>query len=199
MNRKIDELIKYAQSKLITEVAAHDFNHSQRVMKIASIIGEKLNADINIIQAAAITHDVIDKKVAFDVEMAKKELKEKLQQLEYSTQDIEHIFSIIENVSFSNGTVPRTVEGKIVQDADRLEAIGAIAIARTFAYGGTKNRPIYDKDDSSNSIQHFYDKLFKLKDMLNTKEAKQIAENRHKIMEDYVNQFFSEWNLEDIK
>ena len=98
-------------------------------------------------------------------------------------------------ISFSKGNIPFSLEGKIVQDADRLDALGAIGIARTFAYGGKNERMIYnpDKNDNMDSISHFYNKLLKLKDFMNTKEAKKIAENRTQYMNEYLNNFYNEW------
>lgn len=198
---KINQVIAYAKEKLSTEVAAHDFYHSQRVMDIATIIGNKTSQEVDmaIIKVASITHDVIDKKVALDVSKATRELKDKLTELAYTTSQIDHVLDIIENMSYSTGRIPKTLEGKIVQDADRLEAIGAIAIARTFAYGGKKERLIYEEGNESCSIAHFYEKLLLLKDMMNTEVGREIAIERHRFMELYLKQFYKEWHLEDIK
>jgi len=198
MNR-IKQVEIYAKELLVTEKAAHDFSHSERVMKIAVYIGEKLNADLDIIKVAALTHDIIDKKVTNDVNQASVDLISKLSSIGYQKEEIGHVFSIIENMSYSSGRIPKTLEGKIVQDADRLEAVGAISIARAFAYGGKMDRIIYAKDDDNCSIAHFYDKLLKLKDMMNTDIAKEIAIKRHKIMEAYLVNFFDEWNLKDLE
>lgn len=198
---QLDQLIEYAKAQLSNEVAAHDFYHSHRVMEIAVSLGHKVeeDVDIDIIAAASITHDVIDKKVAHDVEEASNSLVAYLGELKYSTSQINHIMEIIENMSYSTGRIPKTLEGKIVQDADRLEAVGAIAIARTFAYGGKKERLIYEEGNESCSIAHFYEKLLLLKDMMNTEVAREIAIERHQFMETYLEQFYKEWRLEDIK
>lgn len=195
---KIKQVELYAKEMLVTEKAAHDFAHSDRVMKIAVLIGEKLDADLEIIKIAALTHDIIDKKVAGNVLDASNALRHKLESLGYLTLQIDHVFDIIENMSYSSGKIPESLEGKIVQDADRLEAVGAISIARAFAYGGKMDRMIYQEDNANCSIAHFYDKLLKLKDMMNTDIAKSIAERRHKVMEEYLDNFYKEWNLEDI-
>lgn len=195
---KLKQVKMYAREMLETEKAAHDFSHSERVMKIALHIGKKLNADLEIISVAAITHDIIDKKVTDNVRKTTLELRNELKRIGYHQDQIEHVFSIIEHMSYSSGRIPESLEGKIVQDADRLEAVGAISIARAFAYGGKMNRVIYSKDNDNCSIAHFYDKLLKLKDMMNTSIAKNIAEKRHSIMEKYLDDFFSEWNLEDL-
>jgi len=196
---KIKQVEAYAQEMLQSEKTAHDFSHSCRVMKIAVYIGEKLDADIEIIKIAALTHDIIDKKVTDDVEQTTMKLKNKLSSIGYQEEQIKEVLNIIENISFSSGKIPESLEGKIVQDADRLEAVGAISIARAFAYGGKMNRSIYEENNDDCSIAHFYDKLLKLKDMMNTTIAKEIAKKRHIIMEEYLENFFNEWNLKDIE
>lgn len=123
---------------------------------------------------------------------------QKLLSIGYTNSQVDHVLDIIQNMSYSSGKTPKTLEGKIVQDADRLEAVGAIAIARTFAYGGKLNRLIYKEGDEDCGIAHFYNKLLLLKDRMHTGTAKQIAESRHKFMEEYLTQFYKEWNLEDL-
>ena len=107
---------------------------------------------------------------------------------------------IIENVSYSKGNTPSSLEGKIVQDADRLDALGAIGIARTFAYGGNNNRLIYSpgSNDDSDSVYHFYDKLFKLTELMNTANAKEVAIKRTKFMKEYLTRFYAEWEGKDL-
>lgn len=190
----------YAIKQLTTEVTAHDFSHSLRVMKLAKYIGENIGQDVDleIISVAALTHDIIDKKVVNDVDKAVKMLSDELLEIGYGVDQVKHILGIIQNMSYSSGKTPDTLEGKIVQDADRLEAVGAIAIARTFAYGGKLNRTIYSEEDSESGIAHFYDKLLLLKDKMHTEIAKSIAESRHQFMLDFLSQFYKEWNLEDI-
>lgn len=198
---KLQKVKDYAQNKLITEVTAHDFSHSLRVMKIANHIGEKVTGDVDleIINIAGLTHDIVDKKVAPNVEAAVKNLAEELLIIGYTSSQVDHVLNIIQNLSFSSGKTPNTLEGKIVQDADRLEAIGAIAIARTFAYGGKLNRPIYEEGNENSGIAHFYDKLLLLKNRMHTEIGKEIALSRHKFMEGYLSQFHKEWNLQDIE
>src|SRR5690606_1250922 len=119
-----------------------------------------------------------------------------LAQFSLAIEQVDHLCQIIEEQSFSakKGPMP-TLEGKIVQDADRLEALGAIGIARCFAYGGKKGRPIYDPEstDGQHSIQHFYDKLLKIKEVMNTETGKKLAEERHRFMEAFLEQFYKEW------
>lgn len=198
---KLQKVEKYTYKKLNTEVTAHDFSHSLRVMKIAKYIGEKTIADVDleIIQIAGLTHDIIDRKVAPNVEEAIRNLSKELVIIGYTEHQVEHVLGIIQNISYSSGNIPKTLEGKIVQDADRLEAIGAIAIARTFAYGGKLNRLIYEEGDEYCSIAHFYDKLLLLSEQMHTDIGKHIALSRHKFMEDYLDQFYKEWNLEDLE
>lgn len=198
---KLQKVKEYAYNKLITEVTAHDFSHSLRVMKIANYIGEnlKMDVDLEIIKVAGLTHDIIDKKVAPNIDEAIKSLSKELLIIGYTNSQVEHVLDIIQNISYSSGKIPMTLEGKIVQDADRLEAIGAIAIARTFAYGGRLNRRIYEEGDENCSIAHFYDKLLLLKESMHTDIGKQIALSRHKFMKEYLIQFYKEWDLEDLE
>jgi len=200
MNR-IEQVIEYSRKKLINEIVAHDFSHSERVMKTAEYIGKNCGevVDLEVIKIAGITHDIIDKKVALDIDLEIDELSKFLLNIGYNQNQVKQVFDIISNMSFSSGRIPSTIEGKIVQDADRLEAIGAISIARAFAYGGKLNRVIYEEDNNNSSIGHFYEKLLLLKDMMNTDIGKQLAIKRHEFMESYLNQFFIEWNLEDLK
>jgi uncharacterized protein len=196
---KIKEVEQYAREKLVTEVTAHDFEHTSREFKMATHIGKKLNADIEVIQVASLTHDIIDKKVSSNIVESKDDIIRKLTSLGYESLFIKHVFSIIENMSYSSGRTPESLEGKIVQDADRIDAIGAIAIARAFAYGGAMNRKIYEEGSAECSIAHFYDKLLLLKENLNTDIAKEIAISRHTFMEDYLTQFHKEWKFKDTQ
>jgi uncharacterized protein len=191
------ELIKqYVRMKLQDEHTGHDYYHSIRVMNNAMRISENMNVDTALIQVCCLVHDLIDYKVVEDINQAKKDLVAILLQAEYSTEEIDRIFEIIENISFSKGNVPSTLEGKIVQDADRLEALGAIGIARTFAYGGKNNRLIYDPEHKGNddSIAHFYDKLLTLEDKMNTENGFIIAKERTNYMKDFLDRFYQEWN-----
>jgi uncharacterized protein len=198
---KLQQVKEYTSRKLITEVTAHDFSHSLRVMKIANYIGNNTPAavDLEIINVAGLTHDIIDRKVAPNVGEAIGNLSDELLRIGYTNHQVEHVLDIIQNMSYSSGKIPSTLEGRIVQDADRLEAIGAIAIARTFAYGGKLNRKIYEEGDENSSIAHFYDKLLLLKEGMHTDIGKQIALKRHEFMEAYLVQFHREWDLEDLE
>jgi uncharacterized protein len=185
----------YCQELFGKDTSGHDYFHLKRVAKLASEISEKEGADSFICTAGAWLHDVGDYKLFSDPTQALEEMDKFLTSINMTEQQIEEIHIAIENVSFSKGEVPSTLEGKIIQDADRIDAIGAIGIARTFAYGGTKGQLIYhDEKKEGTSIQHFYDKILNLKDTLHTKAAKQLAEKRHAFVEDYLEQFFEEWN-----
>jgi uncharacterized protein len=198
-----DELVNkardYVANLLKNDTTGHDLYHSLRVYKLAMHIASKediKNLDFKVITLASLLHDVDDYKIFNnddnDCHNALKFLKEN----NVDSNSIEKITYIINNMSFHHGVVELPIEGKIVQDADRLEAIGAIGIARTFTYGGSKNRLIYDGDITQEcTIKHFYDKLLKLKDMMNTKEGKRIAIKRHQFLIDYLDEFYKEWDV----
>lgn len=188
MNQNIiSEAIKYIEELFKENADGHDAAHTMRVYKNAERLAEYYSeSDKEIILLSALLHDVDDHKL-FDTknnENARRFLEEN----GVEEPDIERICTIINAVSFSKnrGKHPDTIEGKIVQDADRLDALGAIGIARTFAYGGKHQRSLDD------SVKHFYEKLFLLKDEMNTKEAKEMAEERHKIMEEFIEEYKKE-------
>lgn len=189
--------------------SGHDYYHSIRVYNNAISIARKEGGNVFLIKLAALLHDVDDRKL-FDT-------SDKLQNAQTFLKDncvdeslIDEVCKIIKAVSFkgTGSVIPDSIEGKIVQDADRLDAIGAIGIARTFAYGGHKGRTIYDPNEKpienmaaeeyenhiSTSINHFYEKLLKLKGLMNTDTALSIAENRHAYMEEFLGEFMNEWN-----
>lgn len=183
----ISEAIKYIGELFKENADGHDVAHTMRVYKNAERLAEYYpESDKEIILLSALLHDVDDHKL-FDTknnENARRFLEEN----GAKEPDIERICTIINEVSFSKnrGKHPDTIEGKIVQDADRLDALGAIGIARTFAYGGKHQRSLDD------SVKHFYEKLFLLKDEMNTKEAKEMAEERHKFMEVFIEEYKKE-------
>ena len=170
----------------------------------------KENADVKIVQLAALLHDVDDIKLSPDTYVTKKNAVDFMTINKIDGKRIEAVCKIIDEVSFAgtDSVVPDTIEGKCVQDADRLDAIGAIGIARTFAYGGSRGRKIYDPEikskmgmnkeeyrnnQDSTSINHFYEKLLLLKDMMNTTEGKKLAEHRQVVMQEFLNEFMLEW------
>ena len=183
---------------------------SMRVYRLAIEIAEQENADMLIVQLAALLHDVDDVKLSPETHEAKKNAVGFMKNNGVDEKVIASVCKIIDEVSFAgtDSVVPSTLEGKCVQDADRLDAIGAIGIARTFAYGGSRGRKIYDpeikpkmkmnkdeyqKNKNSTSINHFYEKLLLLKDMMNTTEGRKLAEHRQVVMQEFLNEFMLEW------
>jgi len=209
MNHKeIIHSIQKEMKKFFTqEHTGHDWYHIERVWKNAKKIAEHYpEANHLQIELAALLHDRYDHKIVSNVEEAKLEVRDLLVQHGLSEDLIKKILYSIDAVGFRNGKNPLqpiTIEDKIVQDADRLDAIGAIAIARTFVYSGVHQRPIYTgesqdvlenaQDLEDTAIGHFYEKLLTLSDTLHTPEAREITKGRHEFMKDYLTQFFAEW------
>ena len=188
-------------------------NESMRVYRLAIQIAEQENADMLIVQLAALLHDVDDVKLSPETHETKRNAVRFMKNSGVDDKVIASVCKIIDEVSFAgtDSVVPSTLEGKCVQDADRLDAIGAIGIARTFAYGGSKGRRIHDPDikpmtnmnkadynqnHNSTSINHFYEKLLLLKDMMNTETAKKMAMHRQAVMKEYLVEFMAEWEGE---
>jgi len=212
MNKEIiiKKTADYAKQKLSGECSGHDFWHVYRVWKMAVYLAKKEKADLFVVQLAALLHDIADWKFN-DNDREGSILSAKfLKELKVNQEIINQVCHIIDGVSFKGDGVKnkiKSIEGMIVQDADRLDALGAIGIARTFAYGGYKQREIYNPDkkfklhktfssykkNQGSSINHFYEKLLLLKNLINTKTAKKIAQHRHKIMEGYLSEFYQEW------
>src|SRR5690606_13387960 len=175
----------------------HDYYHIERVVKMAKRIAQEENADLFLVELSAWLHDVGDYKLHGGIDKSEEMISEFLNELNVSTEIISKTNEIVSQVSFSKGNAPTTLEAKIVQDADRLDAIGAIGLARTFAYGGSKQREIYNPENpEETSIQHFYDKLLKLKNLMNTGSARRIAEERHQFLEEFLERFYAEWKGE---
>jgi len=215
MNKKriIEEVKKYVRKSLSGEATGHDWWHAWRVYKMSKEIAKKEGGDPFIIEVSALLHDIADWKFHNgDTKAGSGRAKTLLKKLGADSKTIKHICHIIDNISFKGAGVRnriKTKEGMIVQDADRLDVMGAIGIARIFTYGGYVGREIYNpaikpklhktfkqyKDAKSTSINHFYEKLLLLKDRLNTKTAKKIAKSRHKFLKDYLKQFFKEWEV----
>lgn len=202
---------RFIKELLQGEGSGHDWWHIHRVRNNALNIAKAYKADLFIIEMAALLHDIADHKLhGGDEEVGPLKAAEWMDSLNIDTSKQDHILLIMREVSFSKGKTPSTQEGRIVQDADRLDAIGAIGIARAFAYGGFKKREIYNpeippvkyasleeyKKNTNPTLNHFYEKLLLLKEMMNTDEARRIAENRHKYMETYLEQFYGEWEGE---
>lgn len=201
----------FVREFLFGETSGHDYHHIDRVRKMALRIGKEERADLFIVEMAALLHDIADRKLHKDDEEAGLVIVNQwLERIGIDPKIHEHIIDIIETLSFKGANVRtdmETIEGKVVQDADRLDAIGAIGIARAFAYGGSRNREMYDpkqkpenhldyedyKNSRGTTINHFYEKLLLLKDRMNTETAKKIADKRHRFMEEYLKEFYSEW------
>jgi uncharacterized protein len=176
------------------DVTGHDYFHMKRVANLAKQIGKRENGDVFICEVAAWIHDVGDHKLFINPDVVWDDLLIFLQSISITDKQIHQISAAVKDVSFSKGqTIPLTLEGKIVQDADRIDAIGAIGIARTFAYGGANKQFIHHPTHQQTSIQHFDDKLLKLKDLMHTATAIGIAEKRHRFMEQFLFQFMQEW------
>jgi uncharacterized protein len=210
----INKTILFVKEKLANAEGGHDWFHIQRVYKNALLIARGENCDETVVKLGALLHDIADSKFhAGDETVGPKVAREFLESEGVSETIISHVIQIIDNISFKGGKTEKTftsIELDIVQDADRLDAIGAIGIARAFNYGGFKNRTMYDpqiapnlhmnKEEYKNSqaptINHFYEKLLLLKDKMNTQTGKQIAEQRHHYMQGFLAQFYAEWDGE---
>ena len=201
---------RFIKSIFSGDSSGHDYYHTIRVYKLATKIAKQENADVKTVQLAALLHDVDDIKFFPDTYATKKNAVDFMMANKEDEEIIKGVCKIIDEVSFAgtDSVVPDTIEGKCVQDADRLDAIGAIGIARTFAYGGSKGRKIYDPEikpkmgmnkeeyrnnQDSTGINHFYEKLLLLKDMMNTTEGKKLAEHRQAVMEEFLDEFMEEW------
>jgi uncharacterized protein len=208
----IKKTVEFVKDRLKNSEGGHDWFHIERVWKLSQKIAEKEAANIFIVEMAALLHDIADAKFHNgDEEIGPNTAENFLKSLNLPEIDVNHIVAIIRNISFKGGNENRnhnSIELDIVQDADRIDALGAIGIARTFNYGGFKNRQIYNpeippqlnltkeayKNSTAPTINHFYEKLLLLKDKMNTKSGKEIADERHRFMEYFLEQFYKEWN-----
>ena len=203
---KLERLREYVKKRLEND-ASHDFEHIMRVFKNATIIARKEKADIKIITAAILLHDIVsypksDPRSKNSSLYSAAESKKILKKYDFSQDEIRIISDAIRDHSFSRGVVPQTLEGKILQDADRLDALGAIGIARTFAVGGAENRPFYNKDDpfcqkrspddKSWTLDHFYKKLLRLEKTMNTKTGEILARKRISMMKIFLDELKKE-------
>jgi uncharacterized protein len=210
----LEKTITFVKQKLQHAEGGHDWFHIERVYKNALLIVKEEKCDLLIVQLAALLHDIADSKFNDGDETIGPAIAKKFLESQNVDQTIiSHVVNIINNISFKGGNFDQnfnSIELQVVQDADRLDAIGAIGIARTFNYGGFKNRSLYNPDIPPNlnmnkeeyknsqapTINHFYEKLLLLKDKMNTKTGKKIAQERHKYMEEFLMQFYGEWNGE---
>ena len=210
----IDTTILFVKEKLQNAEGGHDWFHIERVYKNALLIAHDEVCDVQIVKLGALLHDIADSKFNNGDELVGPQVAREFLESQKVSEDVkDHVINIIENISFKGGNFEKkfdSIELQIVQDADRLDAIGAIGIARTFNYGGFKNRPLYNpniapnlkmskdeyKKNEAPTLNHFYEKLLLLKDKMNTQTGKEIAQERHKFMELFLSQFYAEWDGE---
>lgn len=208
----LNNTINFVKKQLENAESGHNWFHMERVYNNALLIAKDETCDLEVVQLAALLHDIADSKFHDgDETVGPKVARAFLTSENVSEATINHVVAIIENISFKGGNFEKKFTSKeleIVQDADRLDAIGAVGIARTFNYGGYKNREIYNpeilpnlnmskeeyKNSTAPTINHFYEKLLLLKDKMNTETGKKIAQQRHDFMETFLEQFYNEWN-----
>lgn len=204
----------YVRQTLEGECTGHDWWHIDRVRNTACAIAREEHADLYIVELGALLHDIADWKFhGGDESAGVQKARAWLKSLSVDSHIIDAVIHVIEHVSFKGAGVAsqmQSIEGTCVQDADRLDALGAIGIARCFAYGGSKGRALYNpeqtpimhasfeayKNNTSSSVHHFYEKILLLKDRMNTHAGRRIAEQRHAFLEKYLQQFHAEWNGE---
>lgn len=201
--------MKFARESFKNDFSGHDFAHTYRVFQLAGTIGGMEGADLLTVRLAALLHDVDDFKL-FGGTLGQHARAERfLKENGATEEETERICAIISEISFkgTDTRTPATLEGKVVQDADRLDAIGAIGIGRAFAFGGSRNRAMFDPEtpprpgmnadeyakNRGSTINHFYEKLLLLRELMNTKSACRLAEERHRFMELFLDEFFAEW------
>ena len=199
----------YVRDALGHDSSGHDWWHIDRVTRMARIIADHEKADPYVCQLAALLHDLADAKIAGDEETGQRNVRTWLESQHVEPEAVAKVMEIITTMSFAGGNRPpmRTLEGRVVQDADRLDAIGAIGVARAFAYGGSRGRLLYDPAESPQSyadpsayhastastIMHFHEKLLLLKDQMNTAYARALADSRHRYMLTFLDEFAHEW------
>ena len=210
---KRDEILAearlFVRDQLSSDTTGHDWWHVERVTNLACQIAREVQADVYVCELAALLHDVADYKIAGDEATGLRRVSDWLEDRHVADVVSKPVLEIIATLSFAGGNQPpmRTLEGQVVQDADRLDAIGAIGIARAFAFGGSRGRTLYDPEQppstyaskeayhksNSSTINHFYEKLLWLKDRMNTAPARQLAEERHRYLETFLDEFLEEW------
>ena len=200
---------EYVRKALGKEGTGHDWHHIERVRRLALRIGRQEKADLFVVELAALLHDIADWKFN-DIGAGARAARAWLQRLRVPEPVISHVCRIIGRSSYKGARVksaPLSIEGRILQDADRLDALGAVGIARCFAYGGSKDRQIHDpaakpvlhrsaaayRNNHGTSVNHFYEKLLLLKDRMNTRTGRKLAASRHRFMQAYLRRFYAEW------
>ena len=207
----VEKTVQLVKEKLGDDSTGHDYFHIMRVRALAVRLAGEEGADAYVVELAALLHDIADWKFHDgDLNAGPRVASEWLHSLNEKPETIEKVANIIKEVSYKGAgvkTTPASLEGKVVQDADRLDALGAIGIARTFAYGGKFERPMYDpdqppvmhqtfeeyKNSRGSTLNHFYEKILLLKERLNTNAARALADERHKYVEEFVERFLEEW------
>ncbi|HRM12066.1 MAG TPA: HD domain-containing protein [Flavobacterium sp.] len=207
----INKTISFVKAKLENAEGGHDWFHIERVFKNAVLIAKNEDCNVIVVKLSALLHDIADSKFhEGDESVGPKIARDFLESENVDEEIITHVVHIIKNISYKGGNFEKkfsSLELDVVQDADRLDAIGAIGIARAFNYGGFKNRALYDPKIAPNSrmskeeykkndaptLNHFYEKLLLLKDKMNTDTGKKIAKERHRYMEGFLAQFYAEW------
>lgn len=214
MSSFIPKTVFFVKEKLVNTEAGHNWFHTERVWKISKLIAKTEQCNLEIVELSALLHDIADPKFhQGNEELAITIASDFLKSISISPENIEQILFIIQYISFKNrkelDTSQLPIEFQIVQDADRLEAMGAIGIARAFHFGGFKNNLIYHPDilpnlnttkeeykkSNGTTINHFYEKLLLLKDLMNTNKGKELAEEKHQFMLSFLEQFHKEWNI----
>ncbi len=207
----INKTVAFVKTELAGAEGGHDWWHIQRVWNNAKLIAKDEDVDQLVVELGALLHDIADSKFNDgDEGVGPQKAREFLVSLEVDESVIAHVENVVRHISYKGGgeQLFRSPELDVIQDADRLDAIGAMGIARTFIFGGHKGREMYNpdikphlnmtreeyKNDACPTINHFYEKLLLLKDIMNTESGKRIAENRHTFMQTYLDQFFAEWN-----
>ncbi len=208
----IGRALDFARETFAGDASGHDFWHTWRVWRLALHLAEAECADTETVQLAAILHDVDDAKLSPDTAAEKLRARRFLEGEGVPEETVRRILHIIGQVSYKGADTekPDSPEGICVQDADRLDAIGAIGIARTFAFGGSRGRAIWDPEEAPRTnldehsyrtgggctVNHFYEKLLLLRDLMNTRTARRLADERHRVMETFLDEFYAEWRGE---
>ena len=208
MESILNQALAYVEQIFAGDSGGHDYFHTLRVYRTALRIAQEEGADVRVVSLAALLHDVDDRKLSPETAANKDNARKFLSDNGVSPEETERIIHIIQNISFGDSAVPDSLEGECVQDADRLDAIGAVGIGRAFAFGGSRGRLMHDPNiqpklnmtaeeyrrSESTTVNHFYEKLLKLKDTMHTPTAKKIAEDRHTWMCDFLEEFLREWD-----
>lgn len=212
----IKDIVNQLKEEFANESTGHDWFHIERVWKISKLIAQKEGGDIFVVELSALLHDIADHKFVEDADtVAENRIRKILTDLKVEESIIQKVVHIVHRCSFKGNADENkmdVLEGLIIQDADRLDAIGAIGIARTFAFGGKFGNLLYHpdikpakfasakeyRDNRTHTINHFYEKLLLLKDKMNTTTGKKLAEERHEFMEKFLDQFYAEWNAKSI-